>query len=404
MNASAPPATAGRRAGSVRAGSVRAGSVRAGSVRTGNAWAGSVRVSRGRLVAVEAAAGAAFGGAVLRGPIGWPVLAAAGLALLLAVARRNGRWLTEGLAAGSRRTAGAAEGAAGADLGAVAGVVARLTVDECTDRNGYPLGIAWDGQGLAAAVELDAGTSLRIDLGALAAHAAADDVRLAGVQLLVEQVRVPALEAAGFAPTAVYRTLAAELPLVRRVWVALRYEPIWAPEAARRRGDGGADGARLALAAALARMRVRLLGRGMSATPLDAAALTRVLRGVGDPGLTRELRKDSWVTSAGVHQCLGARLASAADWTRLLGAAAASPADRTVLSLAADLDGRLTRTRSAVRLVTTDAATAVRARQQLMATGLVRPLRGEQAAGVLATLPLGGGPRPLASAIGWVAE
>jgi type VII secretion protein EccE len=294
---------------------------------------------------------------------------------------------------------------AGTALGALAAVAPRLEVAECTDRNGYPLGVAWDGQGFAAAVELEVGGPLRLDFGALAGHAAADDVGLAGVQLLLEQVRVPAMDAAGFAPTAVYRRLAAaELPLVRRVWLALRYEPIWAPEAAARRGEGGADGARLALAAALARLRVQLLGRGMSATPLDAGALTRVLRAVGDPGAAGELRKDSWVTAAGVHQCLGATVGSTADWARLVRAAAATPADRTVLSLAADLDGRATRTRAAVRLVAAGAPAAARARQDLLATGLVRPLRGEQAAGVLATLPLGGGPRPLASAIGWMAS
>src|SRR5262245_52869073 len=65
-------------------------------------WA---RVGRARLVAVEAAAGAAFGGAVLRGPLGWTVLTLAGLALLVAVARRDGRWVTDLLAARLRGTA-----------------------------------------------------------------------------------------------------------------------------------------------------------------------------------------------------------------------------------------------------------------------------------------------------------
>jgi type VII secretion protein EccE len=360
------------------------------------------RISRGRLVAVEAAAGAVFGGAVLRGAIGWTVVGAGALALLLAVARRHGRWLTDLLATRLRRPVAPATGSP--VLGAVASVAPRLAVAECTDRNGYPLGVAWDGQGFAAAVELDTATALRLDLGALAARAAADDVRLAGVQVLVEQIRVPALEAAGFAPTAIYRRLAAPgLPLVRRVWVALRYEPIWAPEAAERRGEGGADGARLAVAAALARLRVQLLGLGMSATPLGAAALTRTLRAVGDPGATGELRRDCWTTPAATHHCLAATVGSAADWAALLGAAAAGLADRTVVSVAADLDGRATRTRAAVRLVTTNPAAAAQARQDLLATGLVHPLPGQQAAGVLATLPLGGGPRPLASAIGWVA-
>jgi type VII secretion protein EccE len=365
-----------------------------------------VRFGRGRLVAVEASAGAIFGGAVLRGPAGWTVAVAAALVLVLALARRRGRWLTDLLATRARRTPIAAAAVpAGNDLGALAVVAPQLAVGECTDRNGYPLGVAWDGQGFAAAVELDAAGPLRLDLGALAATAAMDDVPLAGVQVLVEQVRVPPLEAGGFAPTAIYRRLAAaEVPLVRRVWVALRYEPVWAPDAAERRGEGGADGARLAVAAALARLRVRLLGAGQSATPLDAAALTRVLRAVGDSSPTSELRRDSWATRNDVHQCLSGAVASAADWTALLAAVAGSRADRTVVSLAIDLDGRGTRSRAAIRLVTSSPATATQARQQLLATGLVRALPGEQAAGVLATLPLGGGPRSLVSAIGWVAS
>jgi type VII secretion protein EccE len=185
--------------------------------------------------------------------------------------------------------------------------------------------------------------------------------------------------------------------------VALRYEPIWAPQAARRRGEGGAAGARLALAVALARLRVRLLSRGVAATPLDAAALSRTLRNVGDPDRAARLRRDSWATGGRLHHCLSAEVRSTADWSALLAAAAASPADRAVISVAADLDGRATRTRGAIRLVATNVATAAEARNQLLATGLARPLPGAQAAGVLATLPLGGGPRPLAGAIGWVA-
>jgi type VII secretion protein EccE len=345
---------------------------------------------------------AAAGGAILRDPAGWAVVAAGTLAFIVAIARRRGRWLTDLIAARARRTPIVGVASTGNDLGALSVVAPQLSVAECTDRNGYPLGVGWDGQGFAAAMELDAAGPLRLDLGALAAQAATDDVQLAGIQVLVEQVRVPPLESSGFAPTTVYRRLAAaEIPLVRRVWVAVRYEPVWAPDAAERRGEGGADGARLAVAAALARLRVRLLSTGLSATPLDAGALTRALRAVGDSGPTAEVRRDSWATRGGVHQCLAAAVASTSDWAALLAAAAASRADRTVVSLAVDLDGRSTRTRAAVRIVTSTPAAASQARQQLLATNLVHPLPGEQAAGVLATLPLGGGPRSLVSAIGW---
>jgi type VII secretion protein EccE len=388
------------------------GPVAAGPSRAGGR---AVRIGRGRLVAVEAAVGAAVGGAALSGAIGWTALGLAALTLLAAAARRDGRWLTDLLADRWRGAAAAgavvapapehaAPGRGAAELGAALGVAPRLAVAECADRNGHPLGVAWDGQGFAATVELDTGTPLRLDLGLLAGHAADDDVPLAGVQLLVEQTRVPALEATGFAPTAIYRWLAQDLPLIRRVWVVLRYEPIWAPEAAARRGEGGADGARRALAAALARLRVRLLSHGLAATPLGASALARVLRTVGDPSPAGELRRDSWVTAAGTHHCLAAAVGSTADWAALLAAAAAGPADRAVLSLAVDLDGRATRTRGAVRLVAGNPAAGTQARQRLLETGLATGLPDAQAAGVLATLPLGGGPRPLASAIGWVAR
>src|SRR5262249_23648331 len=160
------------------------------------------------------------------------------------------------------------------------------------------------------------------------------------------------------------------------------------------------DGARLALAAALARLRVLLLSRGMAASPLDGPALARALRAVGDPSPAGQLRRGSWVTAAGGHPCLAGGRASPPDLTRVAAAAAARRADRTVVSVAVELDGRVPRTRGAVRLVAADTAAAGQARQELLASGLAHPLPGAQAAGVLATVPLGGGPRPLASAIG----
>lgn len=361
----------------------------------------SVRLGRGRLVAVEAALGAAVGGVAVGGAVGWPVAACGGLALCTTLARSRGQWLTDRVH-GWPRPVPAAPGSTGG-MGALTQVAPRLGVAECADRNGAPLGVAWDGQGFAAAVELDATMPLRIDLAALARQVAQDDAEVASVQLLVEQVRVPPLDAQGFEPTASYRWQApADLVLVHRVWMALRHEPIWAPHAAARRGAGGADGARLALGAALARLRVFLTGRGLSALPLDAAAMTQVLRTVGDPSAAGQVRDDAWVTPAATHHCLGAAVGSGEDWTGLLSAAAASPAERSVVSVAADV--RRVRTSAAVRLVAANPAAAGRARAALLSHATVRPLTGDQAAGVLATLPLGGGARPLHDAIGWSAR
>jgi type VII secretion protein EccE len=388
---------------------------RPGGQRRGRGW--WVRIGRGRLIALEAAVGAAVTGGILLGAVGSVMILAAGLVLVLALGRRDGRWLTELVAAQIRRDAatrvvvagesavapatGEGAGGSAAELGAVAGVVPCLVVVECTDRNGYPLGVAWDGQGFAAALELDTRTPVRLDLGRLAAYAAEDDVPLAGVQLLIEQVGVPPQNERS-APTPHHHSPAPDLPLLRRAWVTLRYEPIWAPGAARRRGGGGADGARLAVSAALARLRVRLLGHGLAAAPLDAAGLTRTLRTVGDPAPTGTLHRDCWTTTAAQHHCLGATVASTADWSALLHAASHSLADRTVLSLAVELDGHSIRTRAALRLVSANHAAARQARQRLLAADLVSPLPGGQAAGLLATLPLGGGPHPLTGAIGWI--
>ncbi|GLL08058.1 type VII secretion protein EccE [Dactylosporangium matsuzakiense] len=364
------------------------------------------RIGRGRLLAVEAAVGAAIAGDALVGVAGYVLLGVAAAVLAVALARRDGRWVTDLLAARFRvsalpspapappapRTAG--------DLGAVAVIAPRLEVVECTDRNADPIGVAWDGQGFAAAVELGTQTPLRLDLGRLAAYAAGDDVPLAGIQLLVEQLGGARANGNGPGPSR-DPWPGADVPLMRRAFLALRYEPIWAPDAARSRGEGGSDGARRAVAAALARLRVRLLAHGLAATPLDAAALIHTLRTVGDPAPKAILHRDGWTAGASEHRCLGATIASAADWQQLLRTAAHSPAERAVLSLAVELDGTSTRTRSAVRLISTDQARVRDARQQVLDTGLAVPLPGAQAAGVLATLPLGGGPRPLTGAIGW---
>ncbi|WP_433088146.1 type VII secretion protein EccE [Dactylosporangium sp. CA-052675] len=291
-----------------------------------------------------------------------------------------------------------------AELGAAAQVAPRLEVAECVDRNDRPLGVAWDGQGFAAALELDSRTPIRLDLGRLAAFAADDDVPLAGVQLLIEQLGVARGNGNGSIPQARDPWPGAGIPLMRRAWVAVRYEPIWAPDAARRRGEGGADGARRAVAAALARLRVRLLSQGVSSVPLDAADLARALRAVGDPAPTGTLRRDGWVTGSAHHQCLGVTVTSAAGWLKLLEAVGTGPANRSVVSLAVELDGAATRTRGAVRLVAADPADARHAGQRLLDAGLATPLPGAQAAGVLATLPLGGGPRPLTGAIGWTSR
>lgn len=405
----------------------------------------------GRLVAVEAALGAIAGGIAVRGAFGWSSVACGGITLAAALARHRGRWYTDGLGSRARRAAAAsvppapdpAQAGYGATtfgaVGAAATLAPRLRVAEHTDRNGFPLGVVWDGQGFAAAVELDTTTHLTLDLAALVSHAAADDADLTAMQVLVEQVAVPPLESLGFAPTMTYRQLAAtQSPLLRRVWVVLRHEPLFTASTATRPDPAGAAGthgqanagapadpdgtgnlagvrggnpqqagldeadrARRRLAAALARLRVYLAGHGLSATPLGAAALVEVLRGLSDANPGGELRDDRWLTSAATHRCLRTTVNSAREWNRLLAAAAAGPADRSIVSYSADLDRGAIRTHSVLRLVTANQTASDNAVRSVVSAGLGRVLRGEQAIGVLATLPLGGGARPLRRAVGW---
>ncbi|MFB9239672.1 type VII secretion protein EccE [Plantactinospora siamensis] len=396
-----------------------------------------LRIDRSRLIAVEAVAGLAIVGGTLGGAVGWSMIFVAALVLLLTLGRRDGRWLTELMAARLRggtatnavvaappepttKPRGAADqpggaanrpdGTAGevrsgtAEFGAVAEIVPQLMVTECSSRNGDPVGVAWDGQGFAAALELDSNTRFRLDLGRLVASAATDDVPLASVQLLIEQLAMTRMPGSGVVRSAGDPWPGVDLPLLRRAWIAVRYEPSWAPEAAMRRGEGGADGARLAVAASLARLRVRILEQGPTATPLDAAGLTRTIRTVGDPATTGTLHREHWTPSPARHHCLGATVGSPADWLTLLRAVSRSPAERTVLSLSIELNAAATRSRAAIRLVGSDHAAVRQAQDRLLATGLASPLLGAQAAGVLATLPLGGGPRPSTGAIGWMSR
>ncbi|MGQ0774722.1 MAG: type VII secretion protein EccE [Pseudonocardiales bacterium] len=352
-----------------------------------------MRFGRARFVAAEVGVGGLVSGFLIGGAFA-PVLVTIGAAaLLLGFARWDGAWLTDHLtamlrrsgASGDRLMVGGSKAAVG-ECGALTHVIPGLHVVQRVTRNGPALGIAGDGQGFAAVVELRESGALRVDLAQLASHVADDPAELAGVQVLVEQFA--ALPTTG-------------RPLARRTFVVLRHEPMWAPEAVQRRG-GGADGARAALVAAVARLRLRLSDAGVGTTTLGRDEFLALLRTLGDPSPTAELSRDAWVTPAGAHCCLAASVSSSEDWSRLLHAAGAGPADRSVVSVAVDLDGRVTQTRSAVRVVATDHRRAAEARSLLLDTGLTVALSLEQATGVVATLPLGGGARPLASAIGLV--
>ena len=337
-------------------------------------------------------------GVALMGPFGIALMALGGLTLVGTFLFWQGKWASEHLTITLRAPAARTQ-ITGLGLGVIREVLPDLHVVEVTGRGAAPLGVIGDGQGFAAVLELEVAGSLRLDLAKLTKQVQADPAELAGFQVLIEQFPLPALDVTErFGPTMVYRRLpTSAVPVLRRVWLVLRHEPLWAPEATERRG-GGAAGARTALMAAAARLRVHLMDNGFQVHLLGSAATTELLAGVGDPSQQGRFHADAWLTQAGAHCCL----AVTGDWSKLLMTAASIAADRCVVSVAVELDGHSAVTRSMVRLFATGQNAVANARAALIATGLVEPLPNNQPAGVVATLPLGGGARNLTSAIGLV--
>lgn len=358
------------------------------------------RIGRARWIAAEAALGTVAAGLAVTGPLRIALVAVGVLVLLSTFLFWKGKWATEHWAARLRGPARQQRGPiAGPGFGVVRDVVPDLHVVEVTGRGAPPLGVIGDGQGFAAVLELEVTGSLRFNLAALAAQVAADPAEPAGFQVLIEQFSLPPLDVTEhFEPTMVYRRLpTSAVPVVRRVWVVLRHEPLWAPHATERRG-GGAAGARTALVAAAARLRVHLIDSGFQVHMLGLAAATELLSTVGDPSQLGRFHPDAWITQAGAHCCL----AVTGDWSKTLMTAASLAADRCVVSVNVELEGHSSQTRTALRLFAADHNAAAAARAELIGAGLAQPLPNNQAAGVVATLPLGGGARDLTSAIGLV--
>jgi hypothetical protein len=140
----------------------------------------------------------------------------------------------------------------------------------------------------------------------------------------------------------------------------------------------------------MARLGLRLAERGVPTRLLGEPELRDLLDDAQPDG---EARTAAWATPAGLHCCL----TGVGGVDRLVAAAASVAADRTLVSVVVDLAGQTTR--SAVRLVVVGTDQAAYAYRQMINTGLVEPMADDQVAGMLTTLPLGGGPRSLVSAI-----
>ncbi|UCM89402.1 type VII secretion protein EccE [Streptomyces marincola] len=368
------------------------------------------RLGRGRLVALQAALGCLLAGAAYHdsGPWGYAVAAAGALLAACALLRRRGGWADQRLLERVRHRSLAAPPHAAPprdaadDLGVAHAVLPALDVSEVADRNGYDLGVLADGRGFAAVVEFPGGAVPSVPAGPVAQWLADDPAGPAAAQLVVEQFGVPPWDFHyRYQPTICYRQLpAGGRPVAVRSWLVVRHEPLEAPEAADRRG-GGAAGARAAVAAATARLRARLAAAGVPTTPLNAEALRDLLRQTGDTAGEGKALAGSWAGAAATHCTLTARVAGQADWARLLGGLAACTADRVVTAATLTREGTGLRVQAAVRVVSTLAQHAASERDRLVRSGLVGPPAADQAAGLLATLPVAHPSRSLVEAAGF---
>ncbi|WP_130342981.1 type VII secretion protein EccE [Herbihabitans rhizosphaerae] len=265
--------------------------------------------------------------------------------------------------------------AATAELGALAGILPSARLTECSIQSSPPVGILTDGQGFAAVLELEHTALPTLDLAALTEHLASDPATPSGLQILVEHSQKR-----------------------RRLLLAVRHEPLFAPDATTARG-GGAHGASKAAAATALRLRAVLTQRGIRTSILPRNALRDAVLTLGDASHQGQLRTDAWITPAAAHCVLAAAPRSPQHWEHLLAAASTGPADRTIVALSVEMTGKLATIRAAVRIVARDHQRAMAARSTMLSTATVRPLSGRQAAGVHLSLPFGGTPRNLTHAI-----
>ena len=279
-----------------------------------------------------------------------------------------------------------------------------LAVSTVAGRRGQQIGMVRDGRGWAAVIEVSAGEQLfparqpsgMLPVSRLAELLSVDDVRVAGVQLLVHAVPPPADGSTDPAGRAV--------PAAQGMWVALRLDPMVAPEALISR-NGGVEALHRALRRCTERAVETLTATGLSATPLAEEAVRGVLALSAPPPTPAGVPAPRGVERWTHWECGAAHVGyEVLSWppdrlASLLDAALAVPALATVVAVTfRGADPRSARLTGTVRLVAADpeeVATAGRALQKSVEDhgGRLRRLDGRHAAAVLATLPLGGGPR-----------
>ncbi|MER6999311.1 type VII secretion protein EccE [Streptomyces sp. NPDC000410] len=381
-------------------------------------------VGLGHLVAWEAVVALVAVG--LLGPLGLrPVALALAVPLFAATAVRvQQRWLYDWLLTrmrfrSRRRVRG---GAAANRLAPLRTVLPELSVARAEGRSRVRLGIVHDGAAWVALVAIEpsdwnasasastAGSAFApapgdgsgpavLPAAVLGSLLQVDDIAYDSVQILIQNVTAPAGdEAASPLAAAAYQELNADsTPLRQNVWVALRLDEAACPEAVAARG-GGEPGIRRALRRGAVRAVALLEDAGLRARILDedeateALAAAAGLRHADDSDEGRPVAAETWTSwhalGTGHVTCwIRDFKAATAGLTGLQDLLATFPARATGLSVTFVPGGGCTvLVRTSGAAPQADSALPPAAAQ----LGLrLERLDGDQAAGLLATLPLG---------------
>ncbi|MEP6697078.1 MAG: type VII secretion protein EccE [Pseudonocardiales bacterium] len=343
--------------------------------------------------------------------------------VILALGRRNGRWLYEdwGVRRDFRRRAfdrsvvqSYAAQLGNSRLAALHELHPQLHITEVADRSGETIGVVSDGRCYSAMLALEParvtpgqsseGTSLSLDIVAEALRTR--DVALAGIQVLTHTVPAPTANLPESSPCVrSYAGLSgAAVPARRTTWIISRLDPAASPAAVDARG-GGEMGSQRALLGTMSRLTASLRFAGIDVRPvggheaLDVLSLTAgaTSRAVA-PGAPRTT--EHW-TSCTIDETV-----QACFWVRSW-PTAVRPGERGLLVRLGDVRGRfnvvsLTMTSEDTRGVHLRAVVRVAGgspeelaylagelQQVAQGARLVR-LDGQQVPGVIESMPLGG--------------
>lgn len=426
-----PPEAGGPPAGAAEGGARPTGPARA---RQRSAGASLGAFPMANLVVVECGLAVSLLLLAIDTGLRWVALALLVAAVLLALARWRGRWLTQwvGLtvrylgrphdraahqpdpaAAAPHETDNRVTGREDPRVALLRLVVPDLVVAHGTDHERAPVGLAWREDGWTAVLLVDPAPALVTKLGgtpnlplaALAPCLEDRGVLLDSISVIWHCYPGSAALPSSSPALASYLEVLGPLPAAARrtTWVAVRLDPRRCPAAVRERG-GGTLGAHRALFGALSRVRNALAAQRVRTRPLDpdellragisAAELTSV---AGSPCPVTLRERWTGVTVGGVGHASyavtglpqqgGAHSLNALTGVRALSATVA-------LSIApSDEDGEVA-LRGLVRVSARNPQELEAADERLEAISgrlgvALTPLRGLQVAGLAGTLPLG---------------